>query len=410
MLNTNNNVTPLTWKELREGYKYLLSENLMVPEYRIKLQHIDNCFINGCYINKINLLPKYDTLSHRVLTTKIDQDFIDMAICPNHSLPIIQVNLFDNTSHEIAYLMSATSLVKLKNYDFTPLLNICLESKVKTDKKSKITFDKVVNEINNEINSKIDKYYNKEQLKIYNKAKLGLLTNINDLRSALNYAIENEFLYNPSGNNALKLIISEFTDIYKDYRIYYKDSVNESLVINDFDKLNSNFNKLVREAILKITNQLKNEYDLPTFDESYQLILKNLDSIRSNFIRNNSNFAANQLFVVLKSNPNQNNLFHHDYIDPDPIKTYLYLLYDLFPYYETFFAENENLFTSKRFIARITLDNFLKLNLLFESIIESNIYPITEKPMIMDATIFWSNDVNSPYYFFDDAFLVAKNI
>jgi hypothetical protein len=52
----------------------------------------------------------------------------------------------------------------------------------------------------------------------------------------------------------------------------------------------------------------------------------------------------------------------------------------------------------------------LKLNLLFESIIESNIYPLTEKPMLMDATIFWSNDVNSPYYFFDDAFLVAKNI
>jgi hypothetical protein len=82
----------------------------------------------------------------------------------------------------------------------------------------------------------------------------------------------------------------------------------------------------------------------------------------------------------------------------------------LFPNYEKFFAENENLFTSKRFIAKLTLDNFLKLNLLFESIIESNIYPLTEKSMLMDATIFWNNDVNSPYYFFDDAFLIAKNI
>jgi hypothetical protein len=52
----------------------------------------------------------------------------------------------------------------------------------------------------------------------------------------------------------------------------------------------------------------------------------------------------------------------------------------------------------------------LKLNLLFESIIDSNIYPINEKQMLMDATIFWSNDVKSPYYFFDDAFLIAKNI
>jgi hypothetical protein len=409
MFNTNNNVTPLTWKELRDGYKYLLSENLMVPEYSIKLQHIDNCFINGCYIHKINLLPKYDTLSHKVLSTKIDQDFIDKAICPNHALPLIQVNLFENTSQEVAYLMSATSLVKLKNYDFTTLLNSCLEYKDKSDKKSKITLSKVVNDINNEINSKIDKYYNKEQIKIYNKAKLGLLTNIQDLRSALNYVIENEFLHNASGNNALKLIMSEFTDIYKDYKIYYKDSIYESEAINDFDKINLNFNKLVRQAILKIIDQLKTKFNLPEFDEGYQLILKNLDSIRSNFIKN-SNFATDQLFVVLKSNPNQNNLFNHDYIDPDSINTYLYLLYDLFPHYEKFFTKNENLFAGKRFIAKITLDDFLKLNLLFESIIESNIYSITDKSMLMDATIFWNNDINSPYYFFDDAFLIAKNI
>jgi hypothetical protein len=419
MFNTNNNVTPLTWRELREGYKYLLSENLMIPEYRIKLQYIDNCFINGCYINKINLLPKFDILFNKVLTAKIDLDFIDMAICPNHALPLLQINIFENTSQEIAYLMSAASLVKLKNYDFSQLIKSCLGEGDVEDKKSKSSFIKVVYEINNKIKYKVERHNNKERLNNYSKAKLGLLTDINDLRSALNYAIEIETINDLAGNNALELVINEitniykdyqFTNIYKDYKVTHEDPVYESKQMKDFANLNSNFNRLARERVVYITGQLKNKYKLPQIEECYQLILKNYHPIKTNFIKNNSNYEENQLFVVLKSSPNQNNLFNNQYINLESVITYMYIIYDLLPNYEEIYVQDENYFGGKRFIAKITLDDLFKLNLFFESIIESDIYPEDDKSMVMDATVFWNNDVKSPYYFFDDAFLVAKNI
>ena len=406
----NNNVIPCTWVELREGYKYLISENLIVPKYRLKLQYIDNCLVKDCYIHKINLLPKYDKISNKVLTTKIDKDFINMAICPNHTLPLLQINIFENTSQEIAYIMSATSLVKLKNYDFTQLIKSCLEHGVVTDKKSKSSFNKVVNNINININKKVENYYNKERINNYNKAKLGELTNINDLRKALNYAVENEIICNSEGNNALGLVINEFTNLYKDYKINYKDPIYESTPIKDFDKLNSNFNKLAREAIINITDHLNIKYNLSKIEEGYQLILKNYQTIKTNFIKNNSNYAADKLFVVLKSTPNQNNLFNKQYVDLESILTYLYLLYDLLPNYEKLYVQDEIYNGGKRFIAKITLDDLFKLNLFFESIIESDIYSEDDKSMVMDATIFWNNDVKSPYYFFDEAFSVAKKI
>ena len=407
----NNNIIPYTWVELREGYKYLLSENLIVPEYRIKLQYIDNCLIKDCYIHKINLLPKYDKISNKVLTTKIDKDFINMAICPNHTLPLLQINIFENTSQEIAYIMSAATLVKLENYDFTQLIESCLENGIVADKKSKSPFNKVVNDINNKINKKVENYYNKERINNYNKAKLGELTNINDLRKALNYAVENEIICNSEGNNALGLVINEFTNLYKDYKINYKDPIYESTPIKDFDKLNSNFNKLAKGAIINITDQLNTKYNLSKIEEGYQLILKNYQTIKTNFIKNNSNYAADKLFVVLKSTPNQNNLFNKQYVDLESILTYLYLFYDLLPNYEEFYAQEENYyFGGKRFIAKITLDDLFKLYLFFENIIESDIYSEDDKSMVTDATVFWNNDVKSPYYFFDDAFSIAKKI
>ena len=114
--------------------------------------------------------------------------------------------------------------------------------------------------------------------------------------------------------------------------------------------------------------------------------------------------------MVLKSTPNQNNLFNKQYVDLESILTYLYLLYDLLPNYEKLYVQDEIYNGGKRFIAKITLDDLFKLNLFFESIIESDIYSEDDKSMVMDATIFWNNDVKSPYYFFDEAFSVAKKI
>ena len=301
-------------------------------------------------------------------------------------------------------------MVKLENYDFTQLIKSCLENGIVTDKKSKSPFNKVVNDINNKINKKVENHYNKERLNNYSKAKLGLLTNINDLRSALNFGIENEIICNSEGNNALGLVINEFTNLYKDYKINYKDPIYESTPIKDFDKLNSNFNKLAREAIINITDHLNIKYNLSKIEEGYQLILKNYQPIKSNLLKNNSNYAADKLFVVLKSTPNQNNLFNKQYVDLESILTYLYLLYDLLPNYEKLYVQDEIYNGGKRFIAKITLDDLFKLNLFFESIIESDIYSEDDKSMVMDATIFWNNDVKSPYYFFDEAFSVAKKI
>ena len=417
--NIDNNIIPYTWVELREGYKYLLSERLITPEYHIKLQYIDNCLIEDCYIHKINLLPKYDIISHKVLTAKIDLDFINMKICFNHALPLLQINIFENTSQEIAYLMSAASLVKLKNYDFSQLIKSSLENGTVEDKKSKSSFNKVIKDINNKINNKVERHYNKERLNNYNKAKLGLLTDINDLRSALNYAIEIEATSNLAGSNALEMVINEFTNIYKDYqftniykdfKITHEDPVYESKQMKDFAKLNSNFNNLARERVVYITDQLEKKYKLPQIEECYQLILKNYHTIKTSYIKNNINYELKQLFVVLKSSPNQNNLFNNQYINLESVITYMYIIYDLLPNYEEIYAQDENYFGGKRFIAKITLDDLFKLNLFFESIIESDIYSEDDKSMVMDATVFWNNDVKSPYYFFDDAFQIAKKI
>lgn len=411
MINTNNNVIPLTWKELRDGYKYLHSKNLKTPCYEIKLYSIDNCLKNDCYFNKINLLPKYDNNSHKPLTTKINHDFIDMNICSNHILPPLQTNIFDNHPHEISYLMSASSLVKLINYDYTNLLRSCLEIKALGNKKNnKITLDKVLKKVFDKMFNRDDTINNKDKINIYNNARLGLLTNIYSLNLTLDYAIDNEIICNSEVNIALELVINEFINIYKDFNQFYIYHLVESNKINDADKLHFNFDNIARESFLSIINQLKNEINIPINEVGNEIIMGNYESIKANFIKYNNNFTGDNFFVVLKSKPDQNTLLSHGYNSSKYIKTYLCIKNTLFPKYEKFYEQVNDNNLNKRFIAKISFYDYYILKLYFDDIIESNIYFENDKSTVIDATVLWSSDPISPYYFFDEAFRVVKNL
>lgn len=411
MIKLNNNVIPITWKELRDGYIYLLTENLTLPDYFINLCNLGNigdCTENNCYIKKINTLEKFDYNTYKALTTKINKDFISMNICQDHNLPLIQRQVFDNTDNEIAYLMSATSLVKLKKVDFANLIFSRLDSKFEINKENNNFFYKVYNYLRNNTFLKINFSYKSEKFKNYSNADLETISNIKDLQLALRYVIENEVLYNSKRNQALDLVIREFVNIYNDYKYFYIETTDESELSKDLYKLNSNFNKLARNLFLDIISQLKNKDFLSINEEAYDIILNNYETNKQNFLADSKHSSSDIVYVALKYLPNQNSLLTHGFINCNSIKTYFYLLHNLFPKYEIIFEQISDPYVGKRFIAKLSFDDYLKLYLFFDNILESDIYDETESSIVKDATAFWSNDIGSPYYFFDEAIRVSK--
>jgi len=409
MIKLNNNVIPITWKELRDGYIYLLTENLTLPDFFINLSYLGNigdCIENNCYIKKIDSLEKFDYNTNKALTTKINQDFISMTICQDHNLPLIQRQVLDNTDHEISYLMAAASLVKLKKVDFENLIFSRFDSKSENIEENNNFFYKVFNYTRDNTFLKINFSYKSEKLDNFSKAKLGTISNIKDLQLALRYVIENEVLCNSKRNQALDLVIREFVNLYNDYKIFYIDSPDESDLSKDLDKLNSNFNILARNLFLDIISQLKNKDFLSINEEVYHMILNNYETNKEKYLADSK--SSDIVYVALKYLPNQNSLLSYGFKNSNSIKTYFYLLHNLFPKYEIIFEQISDPYVGKRFIAKLSFDDYLKLYLFFDNILESDIYGETDSLIVKDATVFWSNDIGSPYYFFDDAIRVSK--
>jgi len=409
MIKLNNNVIPLTWKELRDGYIYLLTENLTLPDYFINLCYLGNigdCTENNCYIKKINSLEKFDYNTYKALTIKINKDFISMNICQDHNLPLIQRQVFDNTDNEIAYLMSASSLVKLKKVDFENLIFSRFDSIFENNKENNNFFYKFYNYLRNNTFLKKNFSYKSEKFENYSNADLETISNIKDLQLALRYVIENEVLYNSKRNQSLDLVIREFVNIYNDYKFFYIETTDESELSKDLYKLNSNFNTLARNLFIEIINQLKHKNFLSLNEDAYHKILNNYEINKQIYLADSK--SSDIVYVALKYLPNQNSLLSYGFKNSNSIKTYFYLLHNLFPKYEIIFEQISDPYVGKRFIAKLSFDDYLKLYLFFDNILESDIYDETDSSIVKDATVFWSNDISSPYYFFDEAVRVSK--
>lgn len=404
------NVLPLTWVELQDGYRYLEKKNLHIPEYKIVLVYSENCSAQDCFFNNISKLPVFNPSNHQPLTYSIDANFTSESICEIHQLPMVPSNTFENSQHEIDYLYSATSLAKLKKYDFNQIINYCNEVEKEVNEVYKNVASRLYIKAVNPVLSRYNNYLEKDMRKLLEKAENGKIDRINDLNKVLRYSRELELRKNKKSTDILSRILGEFNKIYIEYNISYRNLKFEKNPINDFEKLNIHFNTYIKKQFIKILEKLSKNYDLSEPLRSYELVKKNYKGVKAKFIEINPAFSDDQIFLALQGEPIQNALFDPTYISAEPSNICVYMINDILPAEGMIIRQDRNMLSQSRTVYKITFEDFLNFYLFFNRILDSSIYSSNDKSLVLDASVLWDRDHQSPFYEFDDAVDIAKNI
>jgi hypothetical protein len=404
------NILPLTWVELQEGYRYLGKNKLHIPEYKIALAFSEKCNKVDCFFYNIAKLPVFNPTNLQPLTYSIQTNFTDEFICDTHQLPLTPSNTFQNSQHDIDYLYSATSFAKLKKYDFNRLINNCYERFQNEEETNENTLLRIIKKAFNPLLSKYNNHLEKEMRELLIQAENGKINMINDLRKALAYSRELEFRKNNKTTQILSLVLEEFKNIYVDYNIYYKNFKFEQNPINDFEKLNKQFNMYIKKQFFKILELLSKNYDLSEPLRSYELVKKNYNGVRDKFFELNPEFSDDHIFLSLQGEPNQNALFDPSYKSSNPSNTCVYMYQDLLPTGEMITRQDRNMLGQGRALYRITFEDFLNFYLFFNRILDSSMYSSKDKYLVLDASVLWDRDHQSPFYEFDKAVDLTKII
>ena len=404
------NVLPLTWVELREGYRYLEKKNLQIPEYKIMLVYSEKCSTSDCFFNNIAKLPVFNPSNLQPLTYSIETNFTSEFICETHQLPMDPSNTFENSQHEIDYLYSAISFTKLKKYDFNQLVNNCneVENEVNAIYKNKATrlYIKAVDIVL----SKYNYYLEKDMRKLIAQAENGKIDSINDLKKALRYSRDLELRENEKAADTLCKVLREFNNIYIDYNISYRNLKFEKNPIKDFEKLNNHFNTYIKKQFIKTLEKLSKNYDISEPLRSYELVKKNYEGVKEKFFELNPAFSDDQIFLSLQGESIQNALFDPTFMSADPSDICIYMLNDTLPAGELITRQDRNMFGQSRTVYKITFEDFLNFYLFFNRILDSSMYSSKDKSLVLDASVLWDRDHQSPFYEFDDAVDLAKII
>jgi transcriptional regulator NrdR family protein len=403
------NILPLTWVELQEGYRYLGKNKLHIPEYKIVLASSEKCSKVDCFFHNIAKLPVFNPTNLQPLTYSIQTNFTDEFICDTHQLPLTPSNTFENSQNDMDYLYSATSFVKLKKYDFNRLINNCYE-RFQNEETNENTLLRIIKKAINPLSSKYNNHLEKEMRELLEQAENGKINRINDLRNVLAYSRELEFRKNNKTTQILSLVLEEFKNIYIDYNIYYKNYKFEQNPINDFEKLNKQFNIYIKKQFFKMLELLSKNYDLSEPLRSYELVKKNYDGVRDKFFELNPEFSDNQIFLSLQGEPNQNALFDPSYISSNPSNTCVYMYQDLIPTGEMITRQDRNMLGQGRALYKIAFEDFLNFYLFFNRILDSSMHSSKDKSLVLDASVLWDRDHQSPFYEFDKAVDLTKII
>jgi hypothetical protein len=119
-----------------------------------------------------------------------------------------------------------------------------------------------------------------------------------------------------------------------------------------------------------------------------------------------------QVIVSLKNKPDQNSLFTNSNPDANPLLAGIFLLHELFQFPETsiLYEQGRDSVGNNRALYKIRLFEYYNIYLFFDSLIDSKVYPIKSTAKVLDATVLWSTDVNSPFYHFDKAYDTISTI
>ena len=407
-----NSIIPFTWKELQAGFQYLQKEKLTLPEYKVILGQIPSCSVFRCYLHKLNLLPGYDSATFLPFTVPLVTDFFDAFICPNHLLSREPYHLLANSSHEIDYLYAATSLVKLKSYEFN------IESKSLVEKKPHnsifkvinvpLNLEKVIKKIKKVVVNKFIDILDKERVDLVEKAMQGTCSTLVELKIALAYLIEMEERNNKERFEILSILVSEFINLYSTYNVYYRSFKSEPKPIEDFAFLNNRFNQHVSSLVSDIDKVAKKELGINELSSIFHVLQKNYLNVEKSFAKNIDAFE--DIILSLKAEPNHNNLFNQYYSHLEPIYLFIYLQNNLFPQGEVLFKQGKGSTGQSKALYKISFREFINLYLFYDAILDSNIYFKKDESKVMDATILWSKDHNSPLYIFDEAYDITCKI
>lgn len=395
---------------MQEGFQFLHGEGLAIPEYKIILGQIHRCSDKRCYLNKLNLLPAYDPTTYISNTVSLAPSFVKEYMCLEHLLPRESHYLFDNSSHEIAYLYCAISLVKLKNYKFSTQSKAPLAKKLLTSKSNVSTVRFRFQNISNKIkDAYLGNYWiDKERVELLEKANQGACTTLKELKVVLTYQLE---IFEKNNEEAIQLlneIVKELFSLYSNYNLYYRSLTNEINPIDDFSLLNSRFNEVVYSHFIDISEAVRKRIGHDDPNSIFELLLKNYPNVKKYFDKYYQ--VESEIILALKAAPNQNNLFNQHYSYLPPIYLYLYLQNDLFPVNNVFYKQGMDSMGHSKALYKITSEEYFNLYLFFDGILDSNLYFKHEEPAVLDATIFWSKDYKSPFYSFDVCYNVASKV
>ena len=407
-----NSINPFSWNEAQAGVRYLQKEKLTIPEYKVILGQLPSCSDIRCYLHKLNLLPGYDTATFVSFTVPLIPDLLDAFICPNHLLPRDPHHLLANSSHEIDYFYAAVSLVKLQSYNFDFPSEGVVEKKPLANKIRGINAFQRIDEFRKMIkNVAVSKYSNivdKERIDLVEKATRGACSTLRELKSLLAYLLEVQERSNKEGFENLSKVINETFNLYGVFNIYYRSFKTEPVPIEDFALLNKSFNQLVSSLFSDLDEELKKEHGFGEISTIFQLLQRNYQNVINSFTELGA--ESDEVIISLKAEPNQNNLFNQFYSRLGPAYIYIFLQNNLFPKNKVLFKQERDSIGLSKALYKISFEEYINLFLFYDGILDSDIYFKKDESKVLDATILWSKDHNSPLYPFDQAYDITSKI
>jgi hypothetical protein len=408
----SSTIIPFTFVEVQDGYRLLVEEGLAIPEYKVDLSNIPNCKKSSCYVYKLNTLQSYDPVTFASYTASLSYDFVDEYICPDHLLPNDPRTLFVNNTYETDYIYCAASLVKLSKCDFkTPVSNIKSEPPM-LDKElplsRRLILKKFIKQFSELTSIRFLNLFEGDKVRLVEKAKRGESESLNELRLALDFLLVRYQQKNQYGVKLISNTIQDITTLYGEFNLFYRGRLTAVSLLNDFNVLSSRFNQRIKSLFVELAQNNNLNSSICELDSIYTLISRNF----SNLVTPYGGGIDPQVIVSLKNKPDQNSLFTNSNPDANPLLAGIFLLHELFQFPETsiLYEQGRDSVGNNRALYKIRLFEYYNIYLFFDSLIDSKVYPIKSTAKVLDATVLWSTDVNSPFYHFDKAYDTISTI
>jgi len=270
------------------------------------------------------------------------------------------------------------------------------------------TLKKLIEQYTESAVNRLFKLFEGDKVRFVEKAKNGTCESLNELSVALDFLLGQYQQKNQEGVKLISETLWDITTLYGEFNLFYRGRLTAVSLLNDFNVLSSRFNQRIKSLFVELAQNNNLNSSICELDSIYTLISRNF----SNLVTPYGGGIDPQVIVSLKNKPNQNSLFTNSNPDANPLLAGIFLLHELFQFPETsiLYEQGRDSVGNNRALYKIRLFEYYNIYLFFDSLIDSKVYPIKSTAKVLDATVLWSTDVNSPFYHFDKAYDTISTI